>query len=196
MGKGWSYGVEFLAQRSFGNTTGWLGYTWSKTERLFDRPGQELNFGRIFPAKYDRRHDLSLTIMHKFSDRIDISANWVYATGNTATLGLQKYQAPEVPSSNLYYRNQLTHYSSRNNYRYADYHRMDVGVNFHKKKKRGIRTWNISVYNAYNQKNPFMVYQSYDGYYDKNEQTYKEKSVLKQVTLFPIIPSVSYSFKF
>lgn len=196
MGKGWSYGVEFLAQRSFGNTTGWLGYTWSKTERLFDRPGQELNFGRIFPAKYDRRHDLSLTIMHKFSDRIDVSANWVYATGNTATLGLQKYQAPEVPSSNLYYRNQLTHYSSRNNYRYADYHRMDVGVNFHKKKKRGIRTWNISVYNAYNQKNPFMVYQSYDGYYDKNEQTYKEKSVLKQVTLFPIIPSVSYSFKF
>ncbi len=69
MGRGVAYGVEFLAQRSFGNTSGWLGYTWSKADRIFDRPGHEINYGKVFPAKYDRRHDVSLTLMHKFSDR-------------------------------------------------------------------------------------------------------------------------------
>lgn len=196
MGRGWSYGVEFLAQRSFGNTTGWLGYTWSKTERLFDRPGEELNFGRVFPAKYDRRHDLSLTVMHKFSEKIDLSGTWVFATGNTATLGLHTYEGPVVPYQgfNNYYSPPQTYISSRNNYRFNNYHRMDLGVNFHKKKKRGTQTWNISVYNVYNQFNPFMVYESSDGSY--NNGVYESKRVLKQVTLFPIIPSVSYSFKF
>ena len=198
MGRGWSYGLEFLAQRSFGNTTGWLGYTWSKTERLFDRPGQELNYGRIFPAKYDRRHDLSLTVMHKFSEKIDLSGNWVFATGNTATLGLHTNQGPVIPNTNEMYNypNSQTYISSRNNYRYNNYHRMDLGVNFHKKKKHGIRTWNISIYNVYNQLNPFMVYQSSDGSYNPQTGQYESKNVLKQVTLFPIIPSVSYSYKF
>ena len=198
MGRGWSYGVEFLAQRSFGNTTGWLGYTWSKTERLFDRPGQELNYSRIFPAKYDRRHDLSLTVMHKFSEKIDLSGNWVFATGNTATLGLHTNEGPVIPNVNEAYNYPApqTYISSRNNYRYNNYHRMDLGVNFHKKKKHGIRTWNISIYNVYNQFNPFMVYQSSEGSYDPKTGRYESKNVLKQVTLFPIIPSVSYSYKF
>lgn len=198
MGRGWSYGVEFLAQRSFGSTTGWLGYTWSKTERLFDRPGQELNYGRIFPAKYDRRHDLSLTVMHKFSEKIDLSGNWVFATGNTATLGLHTNPGPIIPNTNeMYsYPASQTYISSRNNYRYNNYHRMDLGVNFHKKKKRGTRTWNISIYNVYNQLNPFMVYQSSEGSYNPKTGQYESNKVLKQVTLFPIIPSVSYSYKF
>lgn len=197
VGRGWSYGIEFLAQRSFGKTTGWLGYTWSKTERLFDHPGQELNYGRVFPAKYDRRHDVSLTITHKFSEKIDISGNWVFATGNTATLGLQTYQGPIVPNSGQgFYNDSQTYISSRNNYRYNNYHRMDLGVNFHKKKKRGTRTWNISIYNVYNQFNPFMVYKSTEGSMNTNTGQYETESVLKQVTLFPIIPSVTYSFKF
>ena len=198
MGRGWSYGVEFLAQRSFGSTTGWLGYTWSKTERLFDRPGQELNYGKVFPAKYDRRHDLSLTVMHKFSEKIDLSGNWVFATGNTATLGLHTNQGPVIPNTNeMYsYPASQTYISSRNNYRYNNYHRMDLGVNFHKKKKRGTRTWNISIYNVYNQLNPFMVYQSSHGSYNPKTGQYESNKVLKQVTLFPIIPSVSYSYKF
>ncbi|MHB9056104.1 MAG: TonB-dependent receptor [Paludibacteraceae bacterium] len=197
VGRGWSYGVEFLAQRSFGKTTGWLGYTWSKTERLFDSPGQELNYGRVFPAKYDRRHDVSLTITHKFSEKIDISGNWVFATGNTATLGLQTYQGPIIPNTGQSYSNNSQIYiSSRNNYRYNNYHRMDLGVNFHKKKKRGIRTWNISIYNVYNQLNPFMVYKSTEGSMNMNTGQYETESVLKQVTLFPIIPSITYSFKF
>lgn len=206
-GNGWSYGIEFLAQRSFGSTTGWLGYTWSKTERLFDRPGEEINFGKVFPAKYDRRHDISFTVTHKFSEKIDLSGTWVFATGNTATLGLHEYQGINIPDqdrfSGGFYSNNISHISSRNNYRFNNYHRADIGVNFHKKKKRGVRTWNISVYNAYNQKNPFMVYPSSEGSVmmgtDSNGNpitTYESKSVFKQVTLFPIIPSVSYSFKF
>ncbi|MBO5805592.1 MAG: hypothetical protein J6R10_01875 [Tidjanibacter sp.] len=74
MGDGWAYGLEFLLQRSVGRTTGWIGYTWSKSMRLFNRPGQEINRGLPFPAKYDRRHDLSITVAHKLSERIDLSA--------------------------------------------------------------------------------------------------------------------------
>ncbi|MEI8204575.1 MAG: TonB-dependent receptor, partial [Bacteroidota bacterium] len=92
LGKGWSYGVELLAQRSIGKTTGWIGYTWSKTERLFDRPGKDMiNNGEVFPAKYDRRHDLSIVVSHKLNEQIDFSATWVYSTGNCATLAMQTY---------------------------------------------------------------------------------------------------------
>lgn len=135
MGRGWSYGLEFLAQKSFGKTTGWLGYTWSKSERQFNRPGQELNDGKVFPAKYDRRHDVSLTMTHKFSDKFDLSGTWVYSTGNCGTLALQNYIGQPIPLNNYGYSyNILDNVSSRNNYRYNPYHRMDIGVNFHKQK--------------------------------------------------------------
>ena len=183
MGRGWAYGVEFLAQKSFGRTTGWLAYTWAKSERLFDRPGQELNWGRVFPAKYDRRHDISLTASHKLSDRIDVSATWVYATGNCATLGTQQYLVED--QTTIYIEN-------RNNYRFEDYHRLDVGINFNKKKKYGTRTWNLSVYNAYNQKNPFFVYT--ESSYNPGTDTVRK--TLKQVSVFTLIPSLSYSYKF
>ncbi|MDR0541026.1 MAG: TonB-dependent receptor [Dysgonamonadaceae bacterium] len=197
-GKGWAYGVEFLAQKTVGKTTGWIGYTWSKTERLFDRPGEELNFGKVFPAKYDRRHDFNIVVTHKFSDRIDVSATWVYSTGNCATLGLQEYSGVEIPKHNTSGRGDesgLTYISQRNNYRNPDYQRLDLGVNFHKRKKYGIRTWSIGVYNVYNRMNPFFVYPQDKGYYDENDQ-YKRSKVLKQVTIFPIIPSISYSYSF
>ena len=196
MGRGWSYGVEFLAQRSFGNTTGWIGYTWSKAERLFDRPGQELNFGKVFPAKYDRRHDVSLVLSHKFSDRFDISGTWVYSSGNVGTLALQEYKGPDILGQDVV----LPYISERNNYRFNAYHRLDIGVNFHKQKKRGVRTWNVSVYNAYNRYNPFMVYPWTESRFWLNPATGKEEIIetksLKQITIFPIIPSVSYMFKF
>lgn len=188
MGRGWAYGIEFLAQRSFGNTTGWIGYTWSHTNRLFDRSGQELSNGEVFPAKYDRRHDLKLVVSHKLSERIDFSATWVYGSGNWGTLGLHEY-------SGLSGYSQLTYISNRNNFQLNPYHRLDLGINFHKKKKHGTRTWNISVYNAYNNMNPFMVYPHSDGYYDAYGN-WKEKKTLRQITIFPIIPSVSYSYKF
>jgi len=200
MGRGWAYGIEFLAQRSFGKTTGWLGYTWSKSERLFDRPGQEINFGEVFPAKYDRRHDVSITMSHKFSDRFDLSGTWVYSTGNCGTLALQDYKGNVIPDKNDIPTDRggstLTYVSSRNNYRMNPYHRMDIGINFHKQLKHGIRTWNLSVYNAYNQLNPFMVYPTSKGTYNEATQTYTERKTLTQISIFPLIPSISYNYKF
>ncbi len=200
MGDGWAYGVEFLAQKSFGKTTGWVGYTWAKAERLFNRPGQALNFGEVFPAKYDRRHDVSIVVSHKFSDRFDIAGTWVFATGNTGTLALQSFIALQEPEYNRYgqivstYEN-LDYISGRNNYRFNSYHRLDLGMNFHKKKKYGTRTWNISVYNAYSNNNPFLVMPTED--YDWNPATnmYEVRKKLIQVSIFPIIPSISYSYK-
>jgi outer membrane cobalamin receptor len=188
MGKGWAYGVEFLVQRSFGKTTGWIGYTWAHAKRQFDREGMVINQGKVFPAKYDRRHDLSITVQHKFNDRIDLSGTWVFSSGNCGTLGTQIYEGlvdnwGNVPSINAL---------ERNNFRMGNYHRLDLSVNFHKQKKHGVRTWNISVYNVYNHNNPFIVYTDYRW----DEATQKEKRVLMQASLFPIIPSVSYSFKF
>jgi hypothetical protein len=200
MGDGWAYGVELLAQKSIGKTTGWIGYTWAKSERLFNRPGQELNYGKVFPAKYDRRHDVSLVISHKFSDQFDLSGTWVFSTGNTGTLALQQYAAGEIPDTNNYYpQNNITgeqnYISGRNNFRFNPYHRMDIGMNFHKKKKYGTRTWNISIYNAYNNNNPFLVYPKEDQDYNPITNQYVTKKSLVQVSVFPIIPSISYSYK-
>ena len=188
MGRGWAYGIEFLVQRSFGKTTGWVGYTWAHSKRQFDREGQMINDGKVFPAKYDRRHDISVTVQHKFNDRIDVSGTWVFSSGNCGTLGTQIYEGlpddfgfiPQIQAL------------ERNNFRLASYHRLDLGVNFHKQKKYGIRTWNISIYNVYNHNNPWVVYTSYD--YDPISG--KETKKLMQVSIFPIIPSVSYSYKF
>jgi outer membrane receptor for ferrienterochelin and colicin len=197
IGRGWAYGVEFLLQRNFGKTTGWLGYTWSKSERLFDREGQELNNGLPFPAKYDRRHDVSLVISHKFNKKIDVSGTFVYATGNTGTLALQNYSSTTIPGETYSYYTSLPYISQRNNYRLPDYMRIDLGVNFHKQKKHGVRTWNVSVYNATNQMNPFMVYASYDyNYYNPTTGMYTSSKKLTKLTIFPIIPSVSYTYKF
>lgn len=197
MGRGWAYGLEFLAQRSFGNTTGWIGYTWAKSERLFDRKGEELNYGKVFPAKYDRRHDVSITLNHKFSESIDISCTWVYASGNAATLALQNYSAiiDKAMVAGGIRENSLEDYiESRNNYRLPSYQRLDIGINFHKKKKYGIRTWNLSVYNVYNRLNPFYIYKDYKEV-RKGGSKYS-KPILKKFTLFPLIPSISYTYKF
>lgn len=194
MGRGWAYGIEFLAQKTFGRLTGWLGYTWSHTDRLFDREGQELNEGRVFPAKYDRRHDVSLVATYKFTEKIDASISWVFSSGNTATLALQEFDAGDDATSEYYYANLTPYVSSRNNYRLPNYHRMDISVNFHRNFKHGKRTINISVYNVYNRQNPYLIYQGYD--YSWTGDYYGEIKYLKQLSLFPIIPSVSYTWKF
>ena len=188
IGKGWAYGIEFLVQRSFGKTTGWVGYTWAHSKRQFDREGMEINGGKVFPAKYDRRHDISITVQHKFSERFDLSGTWVFSSGNCGTLGTQIYEGLVDDWGSISTINAL----ERNNFRMGNYHRLDLSVNFHKQKKHGIRTWNISVYNVYNHKNPFIVYTSYKW----DDATNTERKVLMQASLFPIIPSVSYSFKF
>ena len=190
-GRGRAYGGELLVEKTVGKTTGWIGYTLSWTNRQFEN----LNFGRVFPAKYDRRHDVSIVMTHEFSERFDVGLTWVYGTGNAATLGVMKYPAPYVPGSFLSpWYTELTEYEGRNNYRLPAYHRLDAGLNFHKQKKHGVRTWNISVYNAYNRKNPFFIDWDYET--DYSAGIYSSKVVLKQYSLFPIIPSVSYSYRF
>ena len=193
MGDGWSYGLELMAQRSVGKFTGWIAYTWSKTMRQFNREGHIINNGRPFHAKYDRRHDVNITASYKLNDRIDLSATWVYATGNCGTLYTHYYEdQPHTPEE---YTGTIGYFENRNNYRLEPYHRLDIGVNFHKQFKRlpGVkRTINLSIYNTYNNMNPFMVY-LYDGYDFDAQKHYR---TLRKVTIFPIIPSFSYGIQF
>lgn len=197
LGEGWSYGIEFLLQRTVGRFTGWLGYTWSHADRLFNQPGMELSNGQVFPAKYDRRHDVSIVAMYKFNDNWDASISWVYMTGNTATLALQHYEGIEESQS---WYDDYTHFNTvnfiegRNNFRLPAYHRMDISISYHKQKKHGLATWNLSVYNLYNRQNPYLIYASDNRHYSYNGVTYGR--ALVQLSIFPIIPSISYSFKF
>ncbi len=200
-GRGWSYGMEFLLRKKTGSLTGWIGYTLSWTQLQFD----SLNFGRKYFARYDRRHDISLVGIYKLNKNIVISGTWVYGTGNAVTLPLSEYTAAEHLPGDLRDPSDpdgfdshhidpagpvVKDYSQKNNFRMAPYHRFDLGVQFHKEKKWGERTWEISVYNLYNRKNPFYYYIQY------NTVNGKEHGVLTQVSLFPVIPSVTYSFRF
>lgn len=198
-GRSWSYGLEFLLQKKEGRLNGWIGYTLSWTQMQFD----SLNYGRKFYARYDRRHDISIVAIYKLNDHINLNATWVYGTGNAVTLPLSKYWAHPhdlINSYPIYYSNDswyrmlynqtVSEYGEKNNFRMKAYHRLDLGVQFHKKKKWGERIWEISVYNAYSRLNPFFYYN--DVLY-KNEKKY---GILKQVSLFPVIPSFTWSFKF
>ncbi len=188
MGKGWAYGVELLVQRSFGKTTGWIGYTWAHSKRQFDREGMVINDGKVFPAKYDRRHDISVTVQHKFSDKFDLSGTWVFSSGNCGTLGTQVYEGLPNDWGEFQHINAL----ERNNFRMGNYHRLDLGANLHFPLNPGLLTLNFSVYNVYNHNNPFLVYTDY--VYDESTQQAEKK--LMQVSIFPIIPSFSLSYKF
>lgn len=196
-GSGKSYGVELLAHRKTGRLSGWVGYTLSWTKLKFD----ELNEGKEFWARYDRRHDISVVAIYNIKESITFSATWVYGTGNAISLPLGEYPATThqpyldafIMAGNpiLYnYYNTVTDYGEMNSYRIKPYHRMDFAFQFHKKRTKYERTWEIGVYNAYNRKNPFFYF--IDEFYE--DQTVTSK--LKQVSIFPIIPSVTYSIKF
>ena len=190
MGKGKAYGMEIQLQKTKGKTTGWANYTLAWAKRRF--PGKEINNGEWYPAKYDNRHGVNITLMHKFNKRFDISAVWVFNTGSRMTLSLERYNSTTIlpggdqPS----YKQEIEHYDYRNNYRMDNYHRLDLGFNFHKQKRRGTRTWSVNFYNTYCQMNPFNVY---------TDETYKggvRKASIWKSTLFPILPSFSYTFTF
>ena len=187
-GQGWSYGTELLLQRKVGRLSGWFGYTLSWTQLQFD----ELNFGKKYYARYDRRHDISLVGVYELKKRITLSGTWVYGTGNALTMPQGSYKTAEhIPQGYKDYNNSrtVTVYGDKNSFRMAPYHRLDLGIQFHKKKKWGERTWEISFYNAYSRQNPFFYYLD-EGNFNSNDTR------LKQLSLFPIIPSFSYSFKF
>ena len=193
-GRGWSYGGELLIEKKMGKTTGWIGYTLSWTNRQFD----SINFGQTYPYRYDRRHDIGIAVTHEINDNINIGLVWVYGTGNAVTLGLESYSSlntslvDDIYNFNLNnnFGNNIStvdHIEGRNNYRMPNYHRLDISINMKKEKKWGERTWSFGLYNAYSRQNPFYLEFTRDQ--SGNPQ-------LSQFSLFPLIPSFTYSFKF
>ncbi|MDD3875678.1 MAG: TonB-dependent receptor [Bacteroidales bacterium] len=191
-GQSWSYGTELLLQRKTGRLSGWIGYTLSWTELQFDN----VNFGKRFYARYDRRHDVSVVGIFEITDKITCSSTWVYGTGNAITMPLAEYNP--VPhmlfGDNDYYGNgnffygSVNEYGEKNSFRMAPYHRLDIGIQFHKQMPKYERTFEFSIYNVYNRQNPYFYFIGYD---DRTNSR-----VLKQISLFPIIPSVSWNIKF
>ena len=181
-GKGWSYGAEFFLNKLRGRWTGWIGYTLSWTWRQFD----QLNGGEKFPAKYDRRHDLSLVANYSLNAKWKLGGIFVYGTGNAATFPERFYVMSGV----------LTQESSRiNAYRLASYHRADVSATFTPKPnstKKFKSSWVFSIYNLYSRLNPYFIYFDQEG--DPLQGTQELKAY--QVSLFPILPSITWNFKF
>ena len=194
-GNGVSYGLELLLQKKEGRTTGWVGYTWSKTDRQFDN----LNDGKAFPYRYDRRHDGSIVVAHKLNEKVDISATWVYGSGAAFTLPIGKYQLINESEDILTAQNNRSEvfiYGERNANRMRAFHKLDLGVNFRKKKKWGERTLNISIYNAYARQNPYFYFVDQEIQQDTQGNMGEPRTFIAQQSLFPILPSISYSFKF
>ena len=177
-GEGRSYGAELFLQRKRGGLTGWIGYTLSWSERRFDH----VNFGEWYPYKYDRRHDVSVVTAYKVSDGFDVGLTWVYGTGNAITfprsvyLGLPSRDFIEIVES----------YGDKNSVRMPPYHRLDLSMNFRKVTPNYTRTWSFGTYNTYNRLNPFFIYLT----------EVNNERVARQVSLFPIIPFVSYNITF
>jgi len=191
-GKGWSYGTELMVHKKTGRLSGWVGYTLSWTQWKFP----ELNFGKTFHPRYDRRNDLSIVGIYELSKKVSLSSTWVYGTGNSLSIPVARFYTrgniynPD-PGNMGYISYIQNEYGEKNSFVAEPYHRLDVGIQFHKKKKSHERTWEFSVYNAYNRKNPF--------FYDIDSETNSSgvtKNVLKRYSLFPIMPSFSYNFKF
>lgn len=209
-GKGWSYGAEFFLKKAYGKFNGWIGYTLAWTNRQFE----EINNGLEFPAKYDRRHDVSVVLTYDLSKKWTFSTIWVFASGNTGTL----------PVSFYFIEGQLVNeYGERNSYRFNPYHRLDLsatltpdkvkrmmkrkqraekryqkkGKTFDETEWRATRhpwetSWTFAVFNTYNRKNPYFIYFETSGDIYNGDLSI----AAKQVSLFPILPSVTWNFKF
>ncbi|SDJ13092.1 Outer membrane receptor for ferrienterochelin and colicins [Pedobacter sp. ok626] len=176
-GDGRAYGLELFFKKRFGRFNGWVGYTWSRTERQFDA----LNNGRWFYAKQDRTHDLSLVGIYKASPRWTFSSVFVYNTGNAVTYPSGKYQ---INDRTVFY------YTEKNGYRTPAYHRLDVAATLEGKPGRRLQSsWSFGIYNLYNRQNAFSI-----DFKDNPDDPTKTEVV--RTTLFGIIPSVTWNFKF
>ncbi|MDP2175179.1 MAG: TonB-dependent receptor plug domain-containing protein [Bacteroidota bacterium] len=179
-GNGKAYGFEFLAQKKSGNLTGWIGYTLSWVKRTIP----ELNFGKEFYYKYDSRHDVSFVLNYKENEKWDYGLVWVFRTGNALTMPTGAYPG-HLPGGS--WSGTVFTYSGRNNFRFADYHRLDLSVTRHYKKKWGMLDLNFSIYNTYSRINPF---------YYRIGTDFKGNKQITRVGLFPILPSLNLGFKF
>jgi hypothetical protein len=181
-GKGWSYGAEFFINKTRGRVNGWIGYTLSWTWRKF----AELNAGEKFPARYDRRHDMSVVVNYEASKKWKFGAVFIYGTGNATTLPERFYIINGVLTQE---------YSKVNQYRLDDYHRLDLAATYTPvpKKKRKVQSyWVFSIYNVYSRLNPYFIY------FDQTGSPFDGslKVEARQVSLFPILPAVTWNFRF
>ena len=190
MGDGRAYGVEVFIQKTIGKTTGWLGYTLAKSDRVFSNG--LINNGERYPYRYDRRHNISLVVNQRLGKKWDLSAVWTFATGGTTTIP-ERESIVMLPDGTF---TQIDYAPHRNNYRLPPSHRLNIGVNYHKRLRRGESIWNFGVYNAYNRLNPNFVYYKADTKGNSESSLYTRKAKLKSVTILPIIPSFSYTYNF
>lgn len=210
-GKGWAYGAEFFIKKNYGKFTGWIGYTLSWTWRQF----AEINYGKAFLAKYDRRHDASFVLTYDASKEWNFGTVWVYGSGNRGTL----------PNGFFLYEGSLSNdYGLRNSYQFIPYHRLDMNATYTPNRAKRIQkkrqalideytqlgkdttailkekkwlknfsnSFTLSVFNVYNRYNPYFIYLTREG--DFTTGTLKVGA--RQVSLFPIIPSLTWNFKF
>lgn len=212
IGKGTSYGVELFVHKKEGKSNGWLSYTLSWSNRQFE----QLNEGKTFPFKYDRRHYYNLFFNQQLNNKKRyIAISWTFASGSAVTIPTQKQNTIDpdytgnfenlINGQLLGFSQQVPFYPQKNNYRMRDYHRLDISYNTHKIRKKGERIWSFGVYNLYARRNPFYLYQEqqYDefflfdqqGQYIGTQQVFKG-TVIKEFSLFSIVPFISYQFKF
>lgn len=180
-GKGRAYGSEFFLRKNRGRLTGWIGYTLARTERSFD----DIEGGRWYPAVYDRLHDLSVVANFELTDKLELGASFIYGSGRWFT----PYQSFYFIEGNI-----SPEFGPRNSAQLEDYHRFDLSLTYTpkaKNEKKYKSSWNLSFYNIYNRKNPYFIY--YDAATDRESGTTQLEAY--KVTIFPIIPSISYNFK-
>lgn len=184
-GKGWAYGFEAYVEKKKGKTTGWIGYTLSWSWRQFD----EINYGIAFHPRFDRRHDISVVVMHKLSERLSLSGTWVYSSGNFTTIAGGRFAFQDALPGQI---SVTPDYFMRNDFQMPPTHRLDLGLVWKLKTKKWESDVTFSLYNAYSRRNPFFVF--YAETTDESGQTVSFKPTL--VSLFPILPAVTYNFKF
>jgi outer membrane receptor protein involved in Fe transport len=180
-GKGWSYGSEFFVNKVKGRLTGWIGYTFSWTWRKFD----QLNDGLKYPSRYDRRNDLSVVATYELTQKWKLSSIFIYGTGNATSLPERFYFINGVLTQE---------YSRINAYRMKSYHRLDLSATYTpqpKKVRKLTSSWVFSIYNVYSRLNPYFIYYDQEG----SAAAGNLKVTAKQVSLFPIIPSVTWNIR-
>ncbi len=176
-GNGRAYGIELFLKKKYGKFNGWVGYTLSRTERQIDG----INNGDWYVARQDRMHDISVVGIYDLNKKWSFSAAWVFNTGNAVTF----------PSAKYYIDNQVQYlYTERNGYRMPNYHRLDIGATWYRKKTAKFESsWSFSVYNAYGRQNPYVIT-------FQQSETDPTKTEALQTALFRWVPSVTYNFKF
>jgi hypothetical protein len=193
-GRGWSYGNELYLEKKEGKTTGWIGYTlaWSWRQFLPQNGTEGVNNGQPFYPSYDRRHNLNVVVLHQLSPRVSLTASFVYTSGAPTTLPAGLFGLQNVPGADLL---PVPVYPDRNSYRLIPYHRLDLGLVWKLKPVRfgTERDLTFSIYNAYDRRNAYFVY--FETTRDPGSDLINGFRA-QQVSLFPVIPSVTYNFKF